>query len=640
MAAVLIISGFLFALRNPERKLIESWCRAVTIFVALAYFSVEFFSLFRLVNRKTLSVFWAAVFLVILILTIQQGKKNRKSFLCLVVRLVRTIKHHGIWFILAAGLLLLAVWTVPYNWDSMTYHLSRIANWAQNRSVAHYATHNIRELVSPGLAEFINLHVYILTGKKDIFFNLLQCLSAVTNVWLVYEISRKMGCTEKYASLAALICFSSPSAFGEALSTQVDQFAAVWLLIFVYYYMELLKQKLVFSRRVMSCCGMMAVCIAFGYLTKPSVLIGMAVFLLVLFIVCFIRRAKFSFIVGAAFSSGAVALTVVLPEAIRNILSFGSLSLPIAGQRQLVGTLNPLYVFVNGLKNFVFNLPNIYMYNSDHWMAAVVYRISDILGVSIDDPAIAEDGRAFLLHPAQTYDPDLAVNPIIVLTFLFYLIWGIISFRRQRKQEGYFYSVLISGIFLVFCCVVRWEPFVSRYMVSYLALLCPVAAYEIQDFTEQFRGKIRGAAPYVLISAMCCVELFGLGIYHTRIALSEHGDRFRGYFYARQSIYEDYKEVCDSIAGGGPEKIGLILEQDSYEYPIWQAMNGHAEEIRHVMVENESSPYEAKEYVPDVMLVSSDKGDKIKYGSEIYYRNEMIGGNGGLWLYEMGKERE
>ena len=201
---------------------------------------------------------------------------------------------------------------------------------------------------------------------------------------------------------------------------------------------------------------MMAVCMAFGYLTKPSVLIGMAVFLLVLFVVCLVRRAKPSFIAGAALSSGAIALAVVLPEAIRNILSFGSLSLPIAGQRQLVGTLNPLYVFVNGLKNFVFNLPNIYMYNSDHWMAAVIYRISGILGVNIDDPAIAEDGRAFLLHPAQTYDPDLAVNPVIVLAFLFCMLWGIISFRRQGKQEGRFYSVLISGIFLLFCCAVRW----------------------------------------------------------------------------------------------------------------------------------------------------------------------------------------
>ena len=278
MAAVLIISGFFFALRNPEKKLIESWCGAVTLFVALAYFSVEIFSVFELVTRNTLAVFWAAVFLVILILTILRGKKDKGGLFRLAARLALIIKRNGIWFILAAGLLFLAVWTVPYNWDSMTYHLSRIANWTQNRSVAHYATHNIREIVSPALAEFINLHVYILTGQKDNLFNLLQCVSALTNVWLVYEISRKMGCTGKYASLAALLCFASPSAFGEALSTQVDQFAAVWLLIFVYYYIDLLKQELAFSRNVMDCCGMMAVCMAFGYLTKPSVLIGMAVF--------------------------------------------------------------------------------------------------------------------------------------------------------------------------------------------------------------------------------------------------------------------------------------------------------------------------------------------------------------------------
>ena len=174
MAAVLIISGFFFALRNPEKKLIESWCGAVTLFVALAYFSVEIFSVSELVTRNTLAVFWTAVFLVILILTILRGKKDRGGFFRLAARLVLIIKRNGIWFILAAGLLFLAVWTVPYNWDSMTYHLSRIANWTQNRSVAHYATHNIREIVSPALAEFINLHVYILTGQKDNLFNLLR----------------------------------------------------------------------------------------------------------------------------------------------------------------------------------------------------------------------------------------------------------------------------------------------------------------------------------------------------------------------------------------------------------------------------------------------------------------------------------
>lgn len=637
MAAVLIMLSCWMGLKNSGEKLIEIWCKAAAIFVALAYFSLEVLSLFRAVNRGTLTVFWLAVLLILLLAVFWRTKTDKHSLSHLSGRAFRAIKQNRIWCIPAIGLLLLAVCTVPYNWDSMTYHLSRIANWTQNQSVGHYATHNIREIVSPVLAEFINLHVYILSGEKDIFFNLLQCISALTNVWLVYEIARKIGCTEKYASLAAFICFTAPSAFGEALSTQVDQFAAVWLLIFVYYYLELFGQQLVCSRRVLECCGIMAACMAFGYLAKPSVLIGMAVLLLVLFVSCIVRKAGISFIAGAAGFAGGIFLVVVLPELIRNLVSFGSISLPVAGQRQLVGTWKPLYVLVNGLKNFTFNLPNIYLYEGDHWIAAIVYRIAGILRVNIDDPSIAEDGRAFFLHPAQTYDPDLAVNPVILLGFLFCLVWGCISFKRQGKKEGRFYFVVITVVFLLFCCVVRWEPFVSRYMVSYLALLCPMIAYEAQDFEARFKGKIRGAAPYVLLAGMCCVELMGLGVYHTRIAGSEREDRFKGYFYARQNIYEDYKLVCDKAVSSGYQKIGLILQQDSYEYPIWQALNGHTGEIRHILVENESSVYEKEGFFPDAIISSVDKGEKIEYNSDIYLKSAGIenGGELSLFLYSV-----
>lgn len=103
------------------------------------------------------------------------------------------LTNNKLWVFLSGIIIVLAVCTVPYNWDSMTYHLSRIANWAQQGSVAHYATHIIREIVSPVLAEFVNLHVYILPGKKDIFFPLLQCFSMLTNIWLIYEIAKKIG---------------------------------------------------------------------------------------------------------------------------------------------------------------------------------------------------------------------------------------------------------------------------------------------------------------------------------------------------------------------------------------------------------------------------------------------------------------
>lgn len=584
---ILILLSCYFALKAKKNRLIESWCRAAAAFVALAYFSLEILSVFRMVIRTAMIVFWAIVFAILVILSFLRLQKEKDRPKELAVRLAGAIKCHKTVCTLAVALLSLAVYTVPYNWDSMTYHLSRIANWTQNRSVAHYATHNIREIVSPVLAEFINLHVYILSGERDIFFSLVQCVSALTNVWLIYEIALKLGCKRKYAGLAAFIFFTAPSAFGEALSTQVDQFAAIWLLTFVYYYLELLKQELAFSRRVMECCAMMAICMGFGYLAKPSVLIGMAIFLLVLLGICIVRKAKAAFIAGAAGFAGVIVAALVLPEMIRNLLSFGSISLPIAGQRQLVGTWNPLYVFVNGLKNFAFNLPNIYLYESDHWIAAVVYRIAGLLRVNIDDPAISEDGRAFFLHPAQTYDPDLAVNPVALWGFFFCMLWGIIRFKRQGRGTGRFYSSLVTMTFLLFCCAVRWEPFVSRYMVAYLALLCPMIAYETQDFTEYFGGRILGAAPYVLLAGMCCVELIGLGAYHTGIARAGQEDRFRGYFYARQSIYEDYRAVCEAVSDGGYTKIGLLLQQDSYEYPVWQALKGQVGEIRHVLVENE-----------------------------------------------------
>lgn len=295
MLFVLIL--YSFYLNYHERRLIESWIRAVLVWVCIAYWSLEVFSIFSFVRYSTLTVFWGVADAILLGYILFHGKRNLNIGKDFILHIIRTLYKNVIWVILGAGLVFLAVRTTPYNWDSMTYHLSRIANWAQNQSVGHYATHNIREIVSPVLAEFINLHVYILSGNKDIFVNLLQCFSALTNVWLVYELAEKIGCSRPYAQLAAFLFYTCPIAFGEALTTQVDQFAALWLLIFMYYVLDMIEEKYRFQldKDTINTCLIMAGCIALGYLTKPSVLIGMAFFAVLLLIKC-IRRKESAFI--------------------------------------------------------------------------------------------------------------------------------------------------------------------------------------------------------------------------------------------------------------------------------------------------------------------------------------------------------
>ena len=269
-------------------KIIEAWIKAVVFQVLIIYVSLEILSIFSAVTFTSLAFLWVTIdFLFVMMLF-----RKRDSWKGTWHSLISISKRNKIWIFLSVGLSVLSIWTVPYNWDSMTYHLSRIANWTQNQSIAYYSTNNLREISSPVLSEFINLHVYILSGNKDFFLNLLQCFSALTNMWLVYEISKKIGCSRKYAYLAAFIFYTAPSMFGEALTTQTDQFATVWLLIFVYYFLDLYTEsyKFQYNKETVFNCLLMGICLVFGYLAKPSVLIGAAVLSFALLIRCIKRK--------------------------------------------------------------------------------------------------------------------------------------------------------------------------------------------------------------------------------------------------------------------------------------------------------------------------------------------------------------
>ncbi|MCL2930746.1 MAG: hypothetical protein MGG11_00090 [Trichodesmium sp. MAG_R03] len=103
---------------------------------------------------------------------------------------------------------LIAMVAPPNNWDSMTYHMSRVVHWMQNQSVAHYPTYNLPQLFHPPFAEFTITHLQILSGG-DIFANLVKWLSALSIIG-VSLIAKQLGAKEQGQVFAVVFCATLP----------------------------------------------------------------------------------------------------------------------------------------------------------------------------------------------------------------------------------------------------------------------------------------------------------------------------------------------------------------------------------------------------------------------------------------------
>lgn len=590
------------------KSMIERMIYAVIVWNGWSFLLTELLSLFHIFGKLEILVSWGILDLVLIVLFVLKFGSLRLGKLSINRKLFEK-ENPRLLYVFIAGITLvvlaLAVLTVPYNWDSMTYHLSRIAQWAQNRSVAHYATNDVRQLTSPVLAEFVNAQVYILTGCSDRLLNLLQAGSYIVNAFLVFAIARKLGCKEKFAAIGTLLFMLMPIAFGEALTTQVDQFAAIWFLIFVYYYVDLFESKqLYFSKETVRKCILMGLCISFGYLAKPSVDMGMAVLLLILLVKCIRRKDNVVELVKLVLCVIPFVVIPILPEVLRNYRTFAAFSDPIAGKRQLIGTLAPNYVLVNLVKNLVQNIPSIYLYDSNEWMAKIVMVMAGILGVNINDPAISEDGREYVLSKLPAYGHDSATNPLVVILAIICLAYCLVSLRKN-KGAGRAYTIYSTLTFILFCAFVRWEPFVTRYMLAYLAALCPMIAWQLQEMTEKCRINTLRQAMLPIVCFCLVTETFALVRYHQEIWHEEASVRPDAYFYNNKSLKEDYLEVTAWIQENDCEKVGLSINSNQFLYPVWAMLKDTEARLENVLVENVSAKYEDKAFIPDC-IISSD----------------------------------
>lgn len=621
----MLLAVLLLYIINREENKVERYINAVSMWMLYCFLTTEVLSVFKAISGLSLWVSWLVLDACLLSgcflgrrFKVKHLFKNRKN-------LNRKTFMLGI---LALGMIGLAIKTIPYNWDSMTYHLPRIFHWLQNGTVAHYATNIGRQVASPVLGAFVHLHIYAMSGGNDILINLLQSISFLSSGILVCAIAERIGCSRKYSLIAGFLFYSMPIAFAESLTTQVDNFACFWMLCFSYLLLGFLdmERKIVLSRETTFRIVILSLSTAFGYLTKPSVGFGMLVMLFWLFITVVKRKNKALPLIVYLFLAGFVILCVIMPESLRNLSTYQALASQGTGQRQLIGSCHLKHIVVNFVKNFTYNMPAVWLYNSTDLIWKYVMRFSRLLEIDIDNPAISEDGREFQVRDPQNYGNSTAVNPVLIWLFVICIfLFVFYNIRKSQEKAGNQYFVAASLSFLCFCAVLRWEPFVSRYMISYLAVLCPALACQMELFFKNSKiGKGRVESSFITILCfLCCTEVLGMLYYHGKIAFEQTEDN--GYFVTRREIAESYAELAETLNQGNYQNIGLITETDSYEYPLTVMLKNY-DRIEHVNVENETGKYEDLDFIPDILVaINYDGSDYMICHGEEYDRTELYG---------------
>lgn len=609
---------FVFLLfKSFKKSNIDSLLYSLVGINLLTYVLMEILSIFNALDYVVLNICWVLIDIIFLIILIY-----RKDMIKFKELLNFRVSCISILFILFCILMIiLSIHTLPYNWDSMTYHMSRVAHWAQNKSINYYSTNIIRQIASPTGHEIINTNIYVLSNKSDLFVNLLQTFSYIFNSIIVYYICRKIGCEKRTSYIGLLLAMSLPIAFAESLTTQVDNFAALFSLIFIYFIIDFLdiKKKLVISNENILKIFVLGLCLGFGYIIKPTVLINCGLFIFVLLIYCFKRKDKIKRVLFSIILSFLGMMLITSPNIYRNYETFHALSNPLVGEKQIIHTDKKRYFVVNFIKNFTYNYITDYIPQMGKQIVQDVYDLSDYLKVDINDESISEAKIPF--NAGDNYHHDTAVNSLIVyslsiLIIIFFIRCIIKKIKCIKDIPLYVYINIIS--ILIFFAIARWQIWLTRYEISFLLLLCPCVAILIDKLFTKNNIKI---FVYGFISSIAVVSLINQYYYHLNV-IKESKVEYN-YFISYKSVENEYVELSNYLMDNNYNNLGIIISENDYEYPLFKLTKGIR--IEHVFVENETKIYKDENFVPDVIVIKNIMDSCYKYNIGNYNFQKQIG---------------
>lgn len=593
---------------------IPSLLEAFLSWIAATYLCSELLSWANLLEYRAILIFWTAAVTALILSLIKVRKQSLPCRIPLSPYSVLLIFILGVTFFIAAT-------AAPNNYDSQTYHLSRIEHWIQNGSLEHYPTSIPRQIAYGPLAEMLIMHSRILAGSY-VFSQFIQWLSMCVSLAGVFGITRRMGGTQFQCWLACAFVITIPIGILESTTTQNDYVVAALLSIFVYFGLGLAES----SSDSLRLSATAWAALALSGIVKPTAYLIGSGFAAWFCFAMFLRSP------GRAFISGLVGLLLLAlaftPFAIRNYQTFGSVTSPIASVTSS-GSYGLRQTLINSILHFGINLSTDIPEVNKFTTAAITGLVTK-LGFEAVSSDIVMTGTTFSISsgPAR-YHEDTAPNPLhAILIAAAFFIFVIRAWKSPNWLEIFYWCSFFVGA-ICFVTVLRWQPWITRLQLPLFVLAAPVCSLQV---ARRVQCKSFSCATAVIFFFAGFDTLFfnaGRPLFSSGQEISylkkTSAERL---FLNKPGWLQGYQEVTSLVTKRGLSQIGLLLSGDDWEYPFWYFLNSSpgALRIEHICLAEGACNWPRGAFRPQIILSTKRKPPEIiALGGVVFNRQGSLG---------------
>lgn len=523
---------------------------------------------------------------------------------------------------LVGATLVTAIVAPPNTWDSMSYHMARVAHWAQNGSVAPFPTLTARQLYLAPFSEYAILHLYLL-ADGDRLANVVQWLAVLGSAVVASSLAASLGASRAAQALAALFVVTVPTAVLEASSTQTDAVVGLWTTGFAALTVALVRRDE--DRGPLLPYAAAGACLGLAVLTKGTAYLYAAPFGVWLGAAT-LRRAKGTATARLALTV-AVALALNAPFLARNVTVYGRPLGPgfDTGPGGRVTLSNESF----GIRPLGSNIVRNLALHAGLPAAGFNFRATRAVGAALAGAGIdANDSRT--TWPGTTFairystHEDDAGSPVHAVLAILSLTLCLAGWRGAVRDERLFAACVVAG-FVLFCAALKWQPWNSRLHLPLFFLAAPLVALALE----------RAGGPRVWAAAAALMLLTGAhpALRNRSRPLVAHDSILRTprevqYFANRPELLAPTRRALAVLDSAGCHRVGLRKGNDGWEYPLWALPAGrvnHRLRVRHVEVSDASASTAARnraERFPicAVVAVESAPADRLVVERDVFTR--------------------